>query len=146
MDALKRDSIPDSAARRQAALVLEDRLARSVAAVKANPNGTFADADDPLGDRGRRAMAKVDEPHIRRALTDWVNAHQKYWDAARDLSALMADDPLRGGRYQRIYEAGLRWRRQVLVERRAAFMAAARTAQRAVLVLHREAEAAASTT
>src|SRR5437660_898826 len=133
MDVLKQDPVREAAVRRRVALVLEDRLARSVAAVKAYPDALpRADGDSPLGKEGRRALATADEPRIRHALEEWLNAHEGFCDAAAELDALMADDPLRGGRHQAVYDAGVRWRREVLAQRRAAFMAAARTAQRAV--------------
>ena len=87
---------------------------------------------DPLGDEGRAALAALGDRRLDQVIGEWAKAHNEYWHAVHALAALAADDRLRAGRHQRIFEAGIRWRTRVVSERRAELVAATRTARRAV--------------
>ena len=113
--------------------VLQQQISDAVRRVRSAPVSNDVPAvHDALGDAGRRALALVDERGVAHAVEEWVTAHNEYWRAAGELGALLADDELRQGRHQRVLDAGIRWRKQVGGQRRAALIAAARVAQRAL--------------
>jgi len=126
------ESEPAKAAAR---VVLDDCISRATRAMRsASLTDLGEERQDPLGDPGRLALMTIDDSRLDHAIGEWVDAGNGFWDAVHQVAVLTADDDLRQGRHQRMVEAGIRWRKQVLGQRRAAFVAATRTAQRA---LHR---------
>ena len=57
-----------------------------------------------------RARDRARDPGIDRVVETWLGAHRDYWAAGAELADLAADDGLRAGRHQLVYDAGLRWR------------------------------------
>src|SRR5439155_17686100 len=112
------------------AATLQEHIARAMRAVREQATTTET---DPIGPAGRYALWRLADPGIDRVVETWLGAHRDYWAAGAELADLAADDGLRAGRHQLVYDAGLRWRRTLVAQRRAAIMGAARTAQRALM-------------
>ena len=112
---------------------IEQAMAAIDDARKGCPVDTDA-VDDPLGGQGRRALAALGSTSAVRAILEWARAYREFQLARADLFALAADDALRAGRHQKIYDAGMKWRRKVFDQRRRALLAATRTVRRALVM------------